>query len=219
MPSVVDWNDSNIWGATYKSIVGSVDYDAQWASFTVSGGVVQAPAHGLSENEYVIFRNLNQPELAELATYRAGSVTADTFVILRNATGFPPASVSDSLTGEFSRSRLGEVLTYGREYYDQWVQGGAEAYFADRWTNITNLLPAIQTTERILVGGAAFGWLCRAAHLAGFANCWGIDFSTWIQAQDPTNFAPGVTVVEGDLVGSGQVRNALRQATGDDELR
>lgn len=74
----------------------------------------------------------------------------------------------------------------------------------------------IQTTDRVLIAGAAYGWTIEAAHDAGFPNVWGIDSSSYIQANAPTHSRGDVLMVRDDFTGGGRVRAALRSLTGDD---
>ena len=73
------------------------------------------------------------------------------------------------------------------------------------------------TTDRILVVGAGFGGMVEAWHDAGYANCWGVDSSPWIETNKATMTRNDVILVSEDIRNGGQFRLALRQNTGDDE--
>jgi hypothetical protein len=115
---------------------------------------------------------------------------------------------------------------YSREgmtrLFDPYLQNpGVMVGYERRWANLTSRV-TIPTTDRILVVGCAFGWLIEAAKAAGWPNVYGIDNSPHISnvAGTPgqTEVAGGTVLVQEDFTGGGAVRNALRQATGDDEF-
>jgi hypothetical protein len=89
--------------------------------------------------------------------------------------------------------------------------------WAKRWGLILANFP-IGSTDRILVGGCAFGFLIEAAKDAGYPNIWGIDNSPHIEANGPTETRGDVLLVQDDFTGGGRVRAKLRTLTGDDEF-
>lgn len=73
----------------------------------------------------------------------------------------------------------------------------------------------IQPAHRILVGGAALGFLVESFHAAGYANCWGIDDSPYATAGHP-DVANGVVLISERVQPGGRIKAILRQETGDD---
>lgn len=211
----VDWTEAT-WRAVYRATIGDLEVGTDWRPCTIVDGVVQATAHGLVADQYVMFRNVQATtpvgDPAEMATYRVGPAPpADSFSVVANAPGFPTMGFPDQAC-EYSPTRLGEVVTYGRDYYNQ-----VGSPFPQRWSNLVRDL-GIVPADRVLVAGCGFGFLIEAAHDAGFANVWGVDSSPFVETRQGTETRGDVTLVADDIRGGGRVRAALRQATGDDEF-
>lgn len=117
---------------------------------------------------------------------------------------------------------LGQRLQgYGREYYRILNYSDTDHLksFRRRWANLIASFPGIQPNDRVLVVGAAFGFLIEAAKEAGYPNVWGLDNSPDVEARKGVEAAPGIIIVNADVRGiGGQVRNTLRQLTGDDQF-
>lgn len=125
----------------------------------------------------------------------------------------------------------GRTLGYGREFYDSaltpdyWPEAvlpldqrhSGLLLYDHRWWRLTQVL-GITPSDRVLVGGCGFGYLMAAARAAGYPLTWGLDSSTWIDGNGPTEAIDSTLWVRGDFRGGGAVRNALRQLTGDDQF-
>ncbi len=117
--------------------------------------------------------------------------------------------------------QFGQSVGYGR----LWAQRSQGPYddaltrFNERVAMLATASDAlflISATDRILIGGCGFGFLIDAFHDAGFPNTWGIDDSGHISTNRPTEARGSTLFVENGFSGGGQVRNQLRQLTGDD---
>lgn len=73
----------------------------------------------------------------------------------------------------------------------------------------------ITPADRILIGGAALGFLIQSFHAAGYTNCWGIDDSPLITQGHP-DVVDGVILISERVQPGGRIKNILRQQTGDD---
>jgi len=112
----------------------------------------------------------------------------------------------------------GNFITYGREYA-RIRDGNRETAnlgsFEARWQSLVTTF-GIQTTDRVLIAGCAFGFLIEVANDAGYPNVWGIDSSSEIASRRGVESRGDVLFVEDDIRGGGRVRAALRSLTGDD---
>lgn len=207
----VTW-DEQLCKRVYRASIPTVDYGAVWAPCSFSGGVATATAHGLAENQYVIFRAVTARtpigDPVPMSTYRAANVTADTFEVVANAPGFPHMDIPDQ-TCDFATSRVGEGITYGREYYAIRASGGP---FTERWSNIVRDF-APDPADTILVAGCAYGGLIEAAHDAGFPEVYGVESSAFMLGND---VRADVKIAQLDFaqLGVGSVRQQLKTVTG-----
>lgn len=118
-----------------------------------------------------------------------------------------------------SSPTAGQIFGYGRKFAQlaQNPQTDGIEFFDTRWAKLLTAMPGIQTTDRVLIVGAAFGFTIEAAHAAGYPNVYGIDYSAHVD-DNRSEMAEGVVVVAADIRGGGAVMNALHQATGDDRF-
>ena len=108
--------------------------------------------------------------------------------------------------------------------------------FSTRWTNLKTVAaavdaPGMAADDRILVVGAAYGYLIEAAIDDGYTAIWGLDNSSHVAAnlategkpgatnlftsnQDPEDGPPNVVIVAADVTGGPSVRQLLSAATG-----
>jgi hypothetical protein len=71
----------------------------------------------------------------------------------------------------------------------------------------------MQATQRIVILGCGPGaFLVEALKVRGLPNCWGVDSSPWVEGRKAVA-SEGVVWVSADFTGN--IANALRQATGD----
>lgn len=90
----------------------------------------------------------------------------------------------------------GQLLGYGR----QWAREAQHEdrvglpYFRRRWRHLLDNF-SIDTNHRVLVVGAAFGFLIEEAHRAGYNNVWGLDSSPHCEADPNGEKAPTVDII------------------------
>lgn len=111
----------------------------------------------------------------------------------------------------------GQTVTYGREWAAVCEEPGRAGLtrFERRRDHLVAL--GIVPSDRVLVVGSGFGFLVDAFHDAGYANVWGLDSSSHVDA-NRTEIRGDTVVVSDDIRGGGRMRAALRSATGDDEF-
>lgn len=81
----------------------------------------------------------------------------------------------------------GQEFGYGRDWallFDTRTPG-ALRHFLDRWQRCVEVMD-ISPEDRVLVVGAAFGFLVESAHDLGYPNVFGMDSSDYV-ARDPNN--------------------------------
>lgn len=98
---------------------------------------------------------------------------------------------------------------------DQYHESGRQTMFDRRRDALISNF-GIQPSDRVLIVGAAFGFLIEAFRDSGYLNVWGIDNSPYVSAQKGIEMRGDVVVVEDDVRGGGRVKAAFRSATGDD---
>ena len=103
-----------------------------------------------------------------------------------------------------------EAVGYGRRWIGLYGTG-TFTLRRDRLIAHFGLTPA----SRILVGGAALGFLVEEFHNAGYLNCWGIDDSPLISTGHP-DISPTVILINERVQPGGRIKAILRQETGDD---
>lgn len=105
------------------------------------------------------------------------------------------------------------VVVDGIEY----TYGDAPQHFwreavIDRADELENL--GILPIQRILIVGSGMGYLIEELHDRGYPNVWGLESSSYIDSKRG-DIAGDVLFVSGNLTGGVQIRNALRDLTGD----
>jgi hypothetical protein len=120
--------------------------------------------------------------------------------------------------GRFYTTRAddGSVVTYSRKFFEG-RNGANFSTFRSRRDALVaryGLTPA----SRVLVGGAALGFLVEQFHLAGYPNVWGLDDSPLISGPGQGDIADGVILIDDRVQPGGAIRAKLRNITGDDEF-
>jgi hypothetical protein len=191
----VIWNEQ-VRNETYLATIGLATYDAVWQPCTFSGGRAQVAGKAIGDK--VVFRNTAGIPLPNVK-YEISDVDATSFAV-------PSAQIPDQ-TCEWSPSRLGEVISYGREFIDlQWP-----GMFEARWANLVRDF-LIQSFDTVLVVGCGCGYLIKAAHDAGFPNVWGVENCTAMMTDVPD----GVEIAQVDFTqsGVGQAKQIIKNVTG-----
>jgi hypothetical protein len=135
----------------------------------------------------------------------------------------PPGAHYMMRDGDPQSPTWGQWYGYG----DRWAQdSGRFTRTVERLVNgplfnagveITPHPFTFQSTDRILIAGCGFGYGIQAFKDAGFPDTFGIDKSPHIQNNKSTQGPNGIVLVGEDVTGGG-AKNALRNATGDDEF-